>query len=244
MRESIRARAINFPDRLQSAPVDRRYHAHRCSQRRNKQPEFGSIAKFCANENPKVYCPTGSRGKTLAKWLTLQFVTLAGRYDDLEQALVQAGLVPNRPQPSDNVFITQYPDLLSMGPSTRCTSIYFAPGIFNDWVIKGPEVSWLYDNLYLRLNKLIAYKAGQYGWHLIRPPVDFTSHGYCTKDWVITYDKSKEIQGDTNGTLHPNLRGQSLPSWTCSILRYTAIFSISRLLPGSPLSFTETASLR
>ncbi|HEY2161841.1 MAG TPA: hypothetical protein VGH24_11080, partial [Solirubrobacteraceae bacterium] len=53
--------------------------------------------------------------------------------------------------------------------------------------------------------------AHEHHWRLIDAPPAFESHGYCTGEnsWVVSYKQSNDRHGDGNGTLHPNLLGQT-----------------------------------
>ena len=168
--------------------------------------EFGAVATFCSKSGKSGYCPDMKyKGSlTLAQWMKQQLDTLPASYDKLATALeplVKAG----------HVFITEYPDLVSTSPDALCKLIYFRPGVFyGDYEIKEREIDWLYHSFYLPLNAKIQAAAKAHGWHLIDAPPAFENHGYCTNDsWIVSYTQSNDRQGDGNGTLHPNLRGQT-----------------------------------
>ena len=82
--------------------------------------------------------------------------------------------------------------------------------IYGDYEIKAKEIDWLYHKFYLPLNAEIRDAAAKYDWTAVDPPSAFEDHGYCTDDtWIVTYKKSNDSQGDGNGTLHPNIFGQT-----------------------------------
>jgi lysophospholipase L1-like esterase len=168
--------------------------------------EFGGVATFCAGSGKSGYCPDMKYkgGLTLAQWVSQQLDALPARYDKLATAL--------EPLASPgHVFITEYPDLVSTSPDALCNLIYFRPGVlYGDYEIKEREVDWLYHSFYLPLNAKIRAAAEDHGWRVIGAPPAFEDHGYCTDGgWIVTYQQSQDRQGDGNGTLHPNLRGQT-----------------------------------
>ena len=168
--------------------------------------EFGGVAFFCSNSGKTGYCPDMKyKGNlTLAEWMKQQLDLLPDRYDKLATALeplVTAG----------HVLITEYPDLVSTSPDALCKLIYFRPGVvYGAYEIKEREINWLYHSFYLPLNSEIRAAAKDHGWRLIDAPSAFENHGYCTDNsWIVSYQQSQDRQGDGNGTLHPNLRGQT-----------------------------------
>jgi hypothetical protein len=151
-------------------------------------------------------------------------------------ALVNAGIVPEAP--SNNVFIMQYPDLLSVTAARQCQVVYFRPGVVSSspYEIDSYGVDWLYNHFYLPLNAEIASAAKQYGWNLIAAPSAFHEHGYCTADsWIVSFKESNEHQGNSNGTLHPNALGQA--ALTSAL--YTSLQSV---LPSAPAAGSSGAS--
>ena len=168
--------------------------------------QFGGVARFCSMSGKSGYCPDEYYADhlTLAQWMKQQLDTLPARYDNLATALEP--LVAAK-----RVFITLYPDLVSTAPGALCKLIYFRPGyVYGDYEIKEREVQWLYNSFYLPLNTAIRAAAAKHGWTVIGAPAAFEDHGYCTTDhWIVQYKESEERQGDANGTLHPNLRGQT-----------------------------------
>jgi hypothetical protein len=168
--------------------------------------EFGGVARFCAESGKSGYCPDlkYKGGLTLAQWVKQQLDTLPARYDKLATALEP--LVN-----ASRVFVAEYPDLVSTSPDALCKLIYFRPGVFyGDYEIKEREIDWLYHSFYLPLNAEIQAAAQDHHWRLIDAPPAFESHGYCTDNsWIVSFKQSNDRQGDSNGTLHPNLLGQT-----------------------------------
>ena len=168
--------------------------------------QFGNVAYFCAKQGDKGYCPdqTYSGGLSLADWLKQQIAALPSHYEQLASAL---GPLAS----SKRVFITQYPNIISTAAGQLCKEIYFRPGvIYGRYVIDEAEVKWLYDNFFLPLNAAVRAAATKYGWTAVPAPAAFQDHGYCTDDhWVVTYQESEDRQGDSDGTLHPNMAGQT-----------------------------------
>ena len=59
------------------------------------------------------------------------------------------------------------------------------------------------------LNELIARKAAEFGWHFVDVEDLFDGHGYCagSKTFWRSAKQSCRLQGDFEGTMHPNERG-------------------------------------
>ena len=59
------------------------------------------------------------------------------------------------------------------------------------------------------LDAVIATAAKTYNWTLVQGiSTDFLTHGYpSTSPWIITLGQSLEMQGDDDGTFHPNAAG-------------------------------------
>ena len=116
-----------------------------------------------------------------------------------------------------NVFITQYPDLVRdedrdfCDHSTPVTELLFA--------INGAESEWALNKVVVPLNEAIQSAATTFGWNYVDGILskfggdssDHIAHGFCSGDqrWVNTFNDSWRIQGDKNGTVHPNLDGHS-----------------------------------
>jgi hypothetical protein len=62
------------------------------------------------------------------------------------------------------------------------------------------------------LNALIKRKAAEFGWRFIDMEPDFRGHGYCEsadETYWVGMEQSCRTQGDFQGTMHPNWRGQA-----------------------------------
>jgi hypothetical protein len=106
--------------------------------------------------------------------------------------------------PATHVFIGQYPDLLKDDQGNLCKTRTILS-------LRASEIKWMYESFYLPLNAAIQAAAKKHNWHLVTgQAAAFAHHGYCaTNRWIVQYNESKARQGDTNGTLHPNLTGQT-----------------------------------
>jgi subtilisin-like proprotein convertase family protein len=134
----------------------------------------------------------------------------------------------------NNVYITQYPDLL------RDANGFFSdfPGLFGptplnvlsvvslldplliitpddlahalDFGISADKARWAYYNLEVPLNDEVQQAAVRWGWHFVDGiAADFQTHGYAAGDqrWINTFEDSLHYQGDVVGPLHPNAAG-------------------------------------
>lgn len=110
------------------------------------------------------------------------------------------------------VYITGYPtDLFYVmkpgGTEFRACGVFTGP----DLDISPPD-GQLIKNIGLRLNALIDRKAREFGWHFVDIDADFAGHGYCasdTKTYWVGAEESCRRQGDFDGMMHPNHRGQA-----------------------------------
>lgn len=128
-----------------------------------------------------------------------QVQLLPTEYGGLAKALAHL-VSPNR------VFITEYPNLLTSDSGALC-------GTRTILLLNEREIVWLHDFFFLPLNRAIARARKKWHWHLITgPAAAFVGHAYCASDtnrWIVQYNESEHQQGNTNGTLHPNLTGQT-----------------------------------
>ncbi|MCH7839115.1 MAG: hypothetical protein IID38_02615 [Planctomycetes bacterium] len=87
--------------------------------------------------------------------------------------------------------------------------------------INTEEWEFMYDNVVIPLNEQVAAAAALHGWVLVDGIADaFLKHGYCAsaglgpgllgKSWVVKLPQSFRMQGDQNGTAHPNRKGQEV----------------------------------
>jgi lysophospholipase L1-like esterase len=162
---------------------------------------FGDIIEFCVKwtdcQNRKH-----SGDQTLAR-VTLGKLGQLARdlYPQLAQKLKQVA-------PGVPVLISQYPDPTQDANGTTCDDMVDVAGIR---AIRQGEADWMSGYVLQPLNKMITTMAQRYGWHLVAGAEQgFHRHGYCAgdKSWVVTLDQSKQNEGDTSGTLHPNSAGQ------------------------------------
>ncbi len=161
--------------------------------------QFGAVAQFCATYSNCMNRQWGFSGMTLSEWLDEQFAHLPNHYFQLAAAFHAAGWDGKR------IFITQYPNLFNDSDGSVCARIHFTGPFY----MTRTEALGLEGRL-IELNRDIATAAHDYGWHLVKAPSGFNTHGYCAAhSWIVTYSVSKAQQGDPNGTLHPNLEGQT-----------------------------------
>ena len=124
---------------------------------------------------------------------------LLGRYKNLQLHI--AGRLPGLP--SDRVFITEYPNLVEGDDGEVCP----------DYLTVSHEAwEWIGDEMTVRLNDTVRLAAGDHGWSYVEGIFDgFRRHGYCADDhWVIHPEESFIIQGDGNGSVHPNVLGHAV----------------------------------
>lgn len=72
------------------------------------------------------------------------------------------------------------------------------------------ETVWIYDNVVVPLNQAMADNH-RFGWSVVSGMAErFATHGYCASDgnrWIRTWDESKDMQNEKEGTLRPTKPG-------------------------------------
>ena len=116
-----------------------------------------------------------------------------------------------------NVFITQYPDLVRDETRDLCDHSTPFTELLNG--ISGAESEWALNAVINPLNSVIKTQATTWGWNYVDgifskfggDSTDHVAHGFCAGDkrWVNTFNDSWRVQGDKNGTVHPNSKGQA-----------------------------------
>ncbi len=127
------------------------------------------------------------------------------------------------------VYITEYPNETSSSPGNFCGSNPLDLGDLSMANVSDTENQNMFNKLVVPLNKAVkdAVTAANQApaqpndkshptWVFVQGPVDtFATHGYCTtthpafaRRYVNTAQDSLEVQGDQNGTMHPNKLGQ------------------------------------
>ena len=219
---------------------------------------FGNVVSACVGNppNPNLDCTTSkdTDSKNMRDSLTPKNIN-AIPYSALETRIGGGALKVA----DSNVYITDYFDpthdsagnFPTLDESKACSGGLLLP---DEW-------SYLYYNMVLPLNKRIKDVADQYGWHHIGDydvpqtetenpegdagesddfPIayDFLKHGYCVgssgESWVVSLPQSKTLQGDLDGTAHPNHLGQkeysaniikAIYRWTLPVTTATATTS-------------------
>lgn len=90
-------------------------------------------------------------------------------------------------------------------------------------LITHDEWQFLFDNFVTPINTVIRDVSERYGWTYVGGVAsDFRRHGYCAdptlgnptgRSWVRKAPESEIVQGDLNGTGHPNHDGQRVYGW-------------------------------
>jgi len=192
---------------------------------------FGDIVTFCSTKSynfasgglwvfdPRAAAPRHTpcfddpfpekiSAKTLATIVQDNLAKLPKLYDDLAARLNQAGIAANR------IYITQYFDPTTGADGQPCPSMSFQiptgakpktlPGLSKS------EGQWASSAVVHPLNAAVQAAAQKHGWHFVGGIQNgFIGHGYCAGDasYVRTMKQSFLLQGDPNGTMHPNPPG-------------------------------------
>jgi Tol biopolymer transport system component len=144
------------------------------------------------------------RPGSAARLFEQRIVPLPGRYDQLDAALQPPQVPPER------VYVSEYFDPTRDGSGGFCDSILADhPAGGGAFQITADEARWASENMLVRLNAEVFAATVRHGWRYAGGITNqFLSHGYCAPlNWVDTYSESIVLQGDENGTLHPNRPG-------------------------------------
>ncbi|MEP6707905.1 MAG: GDSL-type esterase/lipase family protein, partial [Pyrinomonadaceae bacterium] len=132
-------------------------------------------------------------------------------------AMAQRLKDPNNKAKVANVFISQYPDIVRDESRDLCDHSTPINELLN--AISGAESEWALNTVIIPLNTVIQKQAATWGWNYVDgilskfggDSTDHVAHGFCADDkrWVNTFNDSWRIQGDKNGTVHPNSEGHA-----------------------------------
>jgi len=104
------------------------------------------------------------------------------------------------------VLVTPYPDL-TRNQFGNVAALPLGLGVS---LVNLADARFASSQLVAPLNAAVATAANQYNWTLVTKILtDFRTHGYpSTSRWFRTLGESYEMQGDYDGTFHPNAAGQ------------------------------------
>jgi len=122
--------------------------------------------------------------------LPQHFAALAGAIKNLNPGLV---------------LMTGYPDL-TLNQFGQVAALPLALGIP---LVSLADAQFASSQLIAPLDNVVAAAANQYGWNLVtKIYADFSTHGYpSTSSWIRTLGQSFAMQGNEDGTFHPNAMG-------------------------------------
>jgi hypothetical protein len=103
------------------------------------------------------------------------------------------------------VLMTGYPDL-THDQFGQPAALPLGLGVS---LVSLADAQFASSQLIAPLDNVIATAASQYGWNLVtKIYADFNTHGYpSTSSWIRTLGQSFAIQGNQDGTFHPNALG-------------------------------------
>ena len=194
---------------------------------------FGPLAATCVIAgNCLEHKVTGADGTKV--FLPTRFEQdrqlLEGRYQALQDALVNLRQPSGAPVRIAEVYLTEYPDPTTDVVDPKTGVAPPCGEMLEDilWLIgakiSGPEVVWARNTVLAALNNHVQAAATQHGWQFVDGVEDaFQGHGYCVGDsdrpnahrWIRTAAESAVQQGPdarekTTGTLHPTARGHQV----------------------------------
>jgi lysophospholipase L1-like esterase len=124
-------------------------------------------------------------------------IALPQHYAELAQAIQSVN--------PGQVLITPYPDLARNQKGNVATIL--SP--LDIPLISKRDARFATTKLLPQLNAAVAAAAQTYHWSIVQGiTADFRTHGYpSTTSWIRTLGESLEMQGDEDGTFHPNAAG-------------------------------------
>lgn len=115
------------------------------------------------------------------------------------------------------VFLAEIPDVTRDERGVTCGWPEGIPGLSDGLRaaiqevpgITQTEMQWASDHVLTMLREAMRDSAAEHGWQFV-DGVDprFEGHGYCAAEpWLVRLQNTFQIQGDSNGALHPNVPG-------------------------------------
>jgi hypothetical protein len=164
---------------------------------------FGDVVLQCMNPLKLVAC---ENDPTFVAQETQKLANLALQYDGLAWA-IQNTLNPVK------VYITDYFD-----PTQKAAGVFCNGEPVGDPLsfISGDEAQWASQFVIAKLNANVeaaAQRNAAHGWQAVTGIApSFIGHAYCSgnKRFVNTVDDSLLLQGDRDGSVHPNTRGYAV----------------------------------
>jgi lysophospholipase L1-like esterase len=154
---------------------------------------FGALVKNLI-ENTHTGVPTL---QTILSQFNASLQMLPQQYAELAAAL--PALHPGQ------VMITPYPDI-TRDQNGKVAEI---KGPFNVTLVSKTNAEFASSQLIAPLDAAVAQAAARYHWTLVAGFLaDFLTHGYPSTDsWIRSVGESLEMQGNLDGTFHPNAAG-------------------------------------
>lgn len=165
---------------------------------------FSSIVERCAFPYLGFGEDCHKDANTLLR-LHNDLAALPGRLDTLAEVL-------NAWLRFAGVYVPDYFDPTHGDNGQVCEDMKFDAPNSPDGHINRAEATWARDQVVAPLNNALVQASVRHGWSSLDFITDrFATHGYCAGDhWVVRYEESFAIQGDKEGTMHPNQAGHGV----------------------------------
>jgi hypothetical protein len=181
---------------------------------------FGAVLKYCTvgfqsarfncrdshvafNEESGQFSQN-SGGPLLTEYVRERLAGLPLLYAQVDHELDLLKVKPSR------VYIVVYPDPTRERNGRTFCDHFLQAGFGGAGSIDPEDTRWLANGYALPLNAAVLAAARRHHWNAVKAYADeFSEHGYCAGNqrWTVTWDDSNEMQGDENGTVHPNYTG-------------------------------------
>lgn len=149
--------------------------------------------------------PVNKRTSAIEKRTTEEIRLLPGKYEDLAKAIDDKLDVRH-------IFITEYP--IAHFDREDDGTIGEGCGVFDYGIVKiTRKDAKAIKRMGRELNKAVKQAADDHDWTYVDGVVDgFRGHGYCRGDkrYFVTSSESCQTQGDFEGTMHPDKKGQQV----------------------------------
>ena len=181
---------------------------------------FSAIIRICAQPDlhlpDDLHCDHEENARLWESIIGHSLNTLDGSYETVASRLRNGHNI-------GETLLIQAPDMIRDASGNVCAMALFEDAVLHadvnvvkEWIagddgeFSRDELNWANRTVYEPLIAAQTRAVARHGWTLVETP-EFSTAGYCHPAYqrmVTTYTDSRRVQGDNNGTFHPNWAGQ------------------------------------
>jgi lysophospholipase L1-like esterase len=173
---------------------------------------FGMIARSCLLDpitdcNEQFFTDIDTNDYVATTFVQRQLARLPARYQALNDKFEKL------PYGYNKVYISEYHDPLHGKTGGLCEVDVVDVNGSEGAVLWPWESKWAYETVMLPLNQEVQKAADKHGWAFVGGIAsEFLTHGICAHEesWTRTIPDSLFMQGDSEGSLHPNGEGHNV----------------------------------